>query len=368
MSNQDYYSILEINRNAEPNEIKKAYHKLALKWHPDKNSDPCAVDKFKHISEAYDTLSNPEKKSIYDKYGKDGLNKNHMNFDEKNVFNVFNSMFGGNMFGGNMFGGFAQQFMFQQHPQQQNQEITIELVEKLTLLDVYNGKKLFREVDRRSFCSTCDGTGSKNKIQKNCKMCNGRKIVHQEIHQGPIIHLSTVQCPTCRGSGVDGELCNVCNGNKFLIEKYKFECDIPKGFVEHNLLTLTGVGNEMNNRKRGNICIRVQIENHDLFQRNVVIDNLKLTPYDLLLTVQLSLVESICGFERVVKRANNENMTVSFSNNILHKDLLKFNDGGIPNQEGKLGCLYVVIDVQRLTNISDEKKKQIKDVLENLNR
>lgn len=370
MSEQDYYEILEIKRDATPSDIKKAYHKLALKWHPDKNKDPNAVEQFKLISEAYDTLSTPEKKTIYDQYGKDGLNKNHMQFDDRNIFNIFEQMFGGQLFRGfggafnPMFGG--QQFGFQQTSPDAN----IDVFEKITLKDICIGKKIVHEIDRKTLCVTCDGSGSKDKKTCECGTCKGHKMVRTQSVHGNMIQISTGMCPTCHGSGtIIRDKCDKCKGEKYILEKYKFTCDIPIGYIEKDTMLLNGIGHELENHYRGNITIHIQIENNENFRRNLMInDEIKMTPYDLLTTMQINIIDSLCGFTKTIKNVDNSDVAVSSDAMVFHHDIIKISDAGLPtlgkhNNVVKKGNLYVYIKIDKLT-LTPEQKIKLRDVLE----
>lgn len=378
MSEQDYYEILEIKRDATPSDIKKAYHKLALKWHPDKNKDPNAVEKFKLISEAYDTLSTPEKKSIYDQYGKEGLNKNHMEFDDRNMFNIFEQIFGGQVFGGFGNGMFNQMFGNQSFSfQQASPDANIDIIEKITLKDVCTGKKFTREIDRKTLCVSCDGTGSKDKKNNACETCHGNKIVRQEIRHSNMIQICTIPCPTCHGSGSSTRnQCEKCKGAKHVIEKYKFTFDIQKGLIEKDTIILNGIGHEFisgsSNHSRGNITVHIQIESDEHFRRNLIInDNIKMTPYDLLTTIQLNIAESLCGFTKTIKNADGSDVEVSSDSIVFHHDFIKINDAGLPiadstnkshHHSKTRGNLYVYIKVDKQT-LTDEQKKKLSEIL-----
>lgn len=131
---EDYYKTLEVDKNADADTIKKAYKRLALKWHPDKNKSPEAEGMFKKVGEAYDVLSNPKKRQIYDQCGKDGLNGHHMPFEHANVFDIFNNIFGMRPF------------------HEENQETHIIIIEQMTLKDVITGKKVNKTIQRKQIC------------------------------------------------------------------------------------------------------------------------------------------------------------------------------------------------------------------------
>jgi DnaJ-class molecular chaperone len=379
MSEQDYYEILEIKRDASPSDIKKAYHKLALKWHPDKNKDPSAVEKFKLISEAYDTLSTPEKKSIYDQYGKEGLNKNHMEFDDRNMFNIFEQIFGGQMFSGlngfgnGMFGPMFgnNQFSFQQV----SPDMNIDTIEKITLKDVCNGKKITREIDRKTLCVSCDGTGSKDKKNNVCETCHGNKMVRQEIRHANMIQISNTMCPTCRGSGSSiRNQCEKCKGNKYVMEKYELVYDIQKGLIETDKIVINGVGNEFINsssvRSRGTVTVHIQLKQDKHFRRNLVINgDVKMTPYDLLTTLQINIAESLCGFTKNIKNVDDACVEVSSDSVIFNYEFIKLANAGLPIHDSRKGTtqsnrgnLYVRVEVEKQT-LTNEQKKKLSEIL-----
>lgn len=358
---QDYYEILEIKRDADQDEIKKAYRKQALKWHPDKNQSPEAGEKFKSIGEAYSILSDPEKKLIYDKHGKEGLKHNNVNMGGQDMFEMFNRMFGGNMFGGNMFGGMNPFAQFQ-HAQQ---DLTMHLSENITLKDAWLGTKIIKEIDRRTWCSQCNGSGTKKKHSSPCPKCSGNKIIQRRHQQGNFIQITTEQCSHCHATGINpDDLCQSCNGNKYVNEKYKVEIPIQKGTLDGNTITLEGVGHALDNNTRGNIVMHIQIEQHEIFKRGAQFGNIKMTPHDLLINAQLTLAESLCGFQMSIKNPIDEIITFGSSEITYTGDVLQIPNFGMPINDTKKGNLYVRIEVKRMT-LSDDIKNKLRELLKN---
>lgn len=348
----EYYDILEIKRTADQEEIKKAYRKLALKWHPDKNQSPEASEKFKQIGEAYGILSDPEKKAIYDQHGKEGLKHNNVNPGGQDIFAMFNQMFGGGMFGGFPFAQFQQDF-------------TIHVPESISLKDVWNGTNIVKEIDRRTWCDKCKSSGYKGNKKTPCPECSGNKMKQQRIQQGHMIQITTAPCQHCHMTGINpNDLCDACHGSKYVNEKYKFEVPIKKGTVEGQTITLNGIGHALDNSSRGNIVIHIQVNQDEIFKRNIQIGNMRLSPYDLFATLQLTLVESLCGFKKIIKNPNNDSVVVDSNETTYTGDVLQVPNQGIPIDDTKRGHLFVQIEVVR-TNLSDDVKQKLREILKN---
>lgn len=362
MENQNYYDILEVPKNASQSEIKKAYHKLALKWHPDKNKDHVATEKFKLISEAYDTLSDPEKKEVYDKYGKDGLKQNHMNFDEKSMFDIFNKMFGGmpmNFGVGENF-GFGNMFFNNQTHTDTIQPI--EIIENLCLVDIFNGKKIKRIIDRRSTCVDCDGTGTVDKCDTVCKTCNGSRMVRQERRNGMFIQITTSPCQKCNGVGkIITNPCVKCKGDMFITDQYEIDFEFPVGTTEKSKFVIKSQGHAINKNARGDIIIHINIKDHDTFKRNLMINHTQMTIYDLLINIRIDLVDALCGFNKTILDVLNRSFIIESENIIFDQDVIKYIGEGLPTGSGKRGNLYVrlLVDKQKL---NAEQKTKIREI------
>ena len=233
-----YYELLETSKTASPDEIAKAYKKAAFKWHPDRNPNnrEHAEEMFKKVGQAYEVLKDGNKRSIYDRFGEDGLKNMPPPGAEGGGFppgfNPF-EMFGG-MFGG---GGMPQQ------PNRQNEDGRPILHEvKCTLRDIYLGTKRTEHIERSIFCTHCNGTGCHDKQVHNCTTCNGRGVqvmIHQ-IAPG-MVQQATRSCTICKGSGTDitQEQCLVCKGAKKAKETIKIELEIKRVLKMVNKLFFT---------------------------------------------------------------------------------------------------------------------------------
>lgn len=360
---EDYYKILEVNKTASQEEIKKAYRKLALKWHPDKNTAPEATDMFKKINEAYDTLSDPEKRNIYDQFGKDGLNNHGMNFNPGNPFDIFERAFGGQSpFGMGMFPGMG---MFQHH---ENQQVDIEIVENLSLQEVFTGKKVNREIIRSILCNECNGHGSIDGKNHTCKNCNGRKVVQQQIRMGNMISISTIPCQSCKGSGCDNSSrCKKCNGEKVIKEKVNVTFNIPSGCIDGDVIIVDGIGNiDVSAKNHGKLLVKICLIRDEKFIHNATVNGkINIDKYNLLTHVDITLAESLCGFSKIIKNVNGANVAISTIEIIKNNDMCIVKNEGLPMKEGNSrGDLYIIFNIIYPT-ITKEKQKELWKLLTN---
>ncbi|MDQ3191228.1 MAG: molecular chaperone DnaJ [Bacteroidota bacterium] len=255
MSKRDYYEVLGVSRDASADEIKKAYRKLALKYHPDKNpDDKGAEEKFKEAAQAYEILSNAEKKSRYDRFGHAGVGGasgggagygGGMNMDD--IFSQFGDIFGG--FGGGG-GGFGQSS--RGGGRRVNRGSNIRIKVKLTLEEIVNGAEKKIKVNKLISCNTCSGTGAKNSTSyTSCSTCGGSGHITRITNTilGQMQTSST--CPTCDGEGrMISEKCNACQGEGVVRGEEVIKINIPAGVGEGMQLSMSGKGNAA---KRGGI-------------------------------------------------------------------------------------------------------------------
>lgn len=363
MSNEgDYYQILGITKPSDPSEIKRAYHKMALCWHPDKNQSPHASEQFKKISEAYDILSTPEKKEIYDKYGQDGLHQRSMRFNEANVFNIFSQC-------GGFPGGFSGFPRFHDFPGAGHEIIPpIEVTVELSLEDVFTEKNVITQITRESYCSDCNGTGFSDKVKRICQVCQGRKTVQQQIRMGPMITINIGPCSNCKGSGLDkntNHTCQTCQGKTVFLEQVPITYKIPRSSLEQDKYVIKNCGHimkvEANEQKcptRGDVVMSVRIKPHDVFLRN---SHPTMTPYDLLVHIRLSLVESLCGFKRTLHHVSGKTLVIGSDEVIQDGQIYLIENEGLP----KTGRLLVWYHVEAPQRLSLQQKVAIHDILEN---
>ncbi len=282
MAKKDYYQVLGVSRSASADEIKKAYRKLALQHHPDRNCDnPAAEEKFKEASEAYSVLGNSEKRQIYDQYGAEGLragNGSDFGFFSDSIFSDFGDILG-DMFG---FGGGGAGRAQRRGPRK-GSDLGLEV--SLTLEESFLGVEKEIDVERERNCDACDGSGSESGHSAEvCSKCGGRGNVR--ISQGFFSMATT--CSTCRGSGkVISHPCKKCHGQGRQRESKKIKVTFPAGIDEGNRLRVAGEGEGgRQGGSPGDLYIVVRIKPDKHFQRQ---DN------DLLYRLPISFSQAALG-------------------------------------------------------------------------
>ncbi|MES2306054.1 MAG: molecular chaperone DnaJ [Gemmatimonadota bacterium] len=267
----DLYVMLEVSREATDDEIKKSYRRLAMVYHPDRNSAPDAEAKFKDISEAYQILSDPDKRAHYDRFGSApgasagfGGNAGFEHIDLSEALNIFMRDFGG-------FGGFESIFGGGRSPAEANRGQDIRVTVKLTLQEVALGAKRSIKIKTLTSCANCNGSGAaKGSKPITCSTCGGsgevrratRSMFGQFVQVGP--------CPTCHGEGHTIQTpCEVCRGEGRVKGEHTVSVDIPAGISAQNYLTLRGQGAAgPRGGPSGDLVVMIEIKDDERFQRN----------------------------------------------------------------------------------------------------
>ncbi len=277
MSKRDYYDILGVSKSTPAEDIKKAYRKLAIKYHPDKNpGDKAAEDKFKEAAEAYEVLSNPEKKQRYDQfghagaaggYGGGGYGGGNMNMED--IFSQFGDIFGGgspfeSFFGGG--GGGGGRASGRRVARGTNLRIKV----KLTLEEIANGVEKKIKVNKQVICNTCDGSGAKDKSSfQTCKTCGGAGSVRRVTNTILGQMQTTSTCPTCNGEGnTISSKCAVCHGDGIVRGEETISINIPAGVSEGMQLSMGGKGNAApRGGVAGDLIILIEETPHEFLKR-----------------------------------------------------------------------------------------------------
>ncbi|MER2996431.1 molecular chaperone DnaJ [Pontibacter populi] len=275
MAKRDYYEVLEVSKSATQDEIKKAYRKLAIKYHPDKNPDDhTAEDKFKEAAEAYEVLSDQQKRQRYDQFGHQGMNGGGGGMNMDDIFSQFGDIFGGgspfeSFFGGGRQGGGGRR-------QRKGSNLRIKL--KLNLEEIANGVEKKIKVKRYVACSTCGGNGAKNGTEmQTCGQCQGsgqvRKVVNTMLGQ----MVSTATCPTCNGEGrIVTKNCDACHGSGRELQEEVITINVPAGVMDGMQLSMSGKGNvPERGGVPGDLLIQIEEEAHPTLKRdgnNVIFD------------------------------------------------------------------------------------------------
>ena len=343
-----YYEVLDLPENATESQIKKRFRELAMKYHPDKTGgDEKLAEKFKEVNEAYETLSDPQKKEAYDRYGDDGPQQGF-------PFPGFASM-----------GGFP----FAQFQQRRPQFPPLRLNKLFTLTELYDGGKFVEKIERFGMCSKCNGKGTDDGKEHSCKKCNGKGVYVKVVQQGNMIMQSQQNCDRCtHGIDPDAPKCKTCKGEVAIKEIIELAFEIKQGSFEGQKVVVPEMGNEIpvnerqfnQNRTRGDIIITINEKKHEFFERGFGVHGLKNPdPADLLYKMTITLAESLCGFAKRITHVSGADTRIRHSKCTRNGDIIVVPKQGMPryNKEDELGDLYVLIDVEKGELSADIKSK-----------
>ena len=357
MAKRDYYEVLGVDKNASANDIKKAYRKLAIQYHPDKNpGDKEAEEKFKEAAEAYGVLSDPDKKARYDQFGFEGVSGaggsgfGGAGMDINDIFSMFGDIFGGRGgfggFGGFGGGGGSRPAKFRGS----DQRVKV----KLTLQEIANGVTKKFKLKKHVPCTHCNGSGAENGAVETCPECKGtgRVIRTQQSFFGMM--QSEVACPHCNGQGkIIKNKCKHCNGEGIVMGEEIVEVNIPAGVYEGMQLSMRGKGNAGKfNGVPGDLLILVEEEKHPTLVR----DENDLI-YSLLLDIPTAALGGFAEIPTIDGKAK-----VTIDPGTQPGKVLRLRDKGLPsiNGYGK-GDIVVNISVYIPETLSREEKKTMEE-------
>lgn len=312
--NKELYDLLEINIDATSEEIKKAYRKLAMKHHPDKGGDG---EMFKKIAHAYEILSDPEKREIYNKTGKtDGQ-------PEVNPMDIFSQFFGGGM-----------PFFHQKRTADTIQNVSI------TLEEAYTGITKTVTFEKKEKCNICS-----SKIQK-CNECNGQGIkMHVQRHGNNIIQ-RTIPCTSCNQTGsINKEKCNQCNNKRFNIQLKEYKLHISKGIEPNKPIIFQNEGND-----GGNLVFIIKQENHHIFERS---------KNNLIIKKKISLKDALIGCLFNITTLDKRNLVINTENHIIEPNSVYI----IRNEGFPGGNLIIKFSVIFPSKINENEKKLLTQAL-----
>lgn len=351
---RDYYDVLGVGKSADATEIKKAYRKLAMKYHPDKNpGDKEAEEKFKEINEAYEVLSDETKRKNYDQFGHEGVNGQGFGGDGGfggQGFGGFDDIFGdifGDMFGGG-FGGGRQRRRGPERGADIRQRINI------SFEDAAFGKKVQVKINRSEECDECHGSGAKpGTSKKTCPTCNGSGQV-QSVQRTPFGNIaSTRTCSTCNGEGeVIDSPCSKCHGKGSIRKTKTIEVDVPAGIDEGQMIKLSGQG-ELGTRggPRGDLYIEVSVNAHQLFTRE---------GYDVYLEMPITFAQATLGDEIQVPTLDGK-VQYQVPEGTQTGTVFRLKGKGIPKLRSNVrGDQYVKVTVEIPTKLNDKQKELVR--------
>ena len=357
---KDYYEVLGVDRNASADEIKKAYRKLAIKYHPDKNpGNKEAEEKFKEAAEAYSVLSDADKKARYDQFGHAGVEGAGPDFSGGfgNLNDILNDLFGGAFGGG--FGGFSGFGGFGGGTRQQRvsrgRDIRVRV--KLTLEEIANGVEKEISIEKSVPCTECSGKGAKNSSDiKTCPACNGTGEVQRVTNSflGQTITRST--CQQCNGEGkIISNPCRNCSGSGLVRKRETIKVRIPAGVEAGMQLTLQGQGHAAkNNGINGDLLVVIEEQEHP---------NLKREGNNLYYTKIISVPDAILGSETEIPCLDG-NYRIKVEPGTQSGKVVRLRGRGLPsvNGYGGIGDMYVKFAVWIPKKLDKEDKALIESL------
>lgn len=339
MENMCYYEILKISRDADKSSIKKAYRQMAMKYHPDKNQgDKEAEENFKHVNEAYQVLSDDEKKALYDRYGKAGLEGHGggrgsgFSGGFEDLSSIFEDMFG---FSGASQGRKAQKRY--KYAIDSETTITLDFNEA-----IFGTKKNIQHKYKKG-CDSCKGTGAKDGKLATCKACNGQGQVH--MRQGFMTFAQT--CPTCHGSGESAsQKCQKCNSKGYEEVDETFEVNIPEGINNDNRIRISGKGNIYPDGSRGDLYLNIQVKDDSNFIRH---DD------DIYIEMPIFFTQIALGTTLKIPGIRGE-LELIIPKGTKDKEQIKFRGKGVKNVNSRgYGDFIVQIKIQYPSELNSEQ-------------
>ena len=354
MANKDYYDILGVQKGSSKDEIKKAFHKLAHKYHPDKNKGDDS--KFKEVNEAYQVLSDEQKRAQYDQFGSNFQNggfgggqggfgqqgfggfdfsgfQNGQGFDMGDLGDIFSDFFGGGGRGA------------PQTPR--GRDISTEI--NVSFADSIFGVTRRILITKVSTCDTCTGTGAKaGAKQVTCSLCNGKGQIRETRRSilGSVV--TTRTCDTCAGLGtIPSELCGSCRGAGVRRKEEEIEVRVPAGIESGEMIRMTGMGEAVRRGVTGDLYIKIVVAPHQTFRRD---------RQNLLMDLEIKLSEALLGAERTIETLDGT-VEITIPEGIASGTQIKVKERGVPMARGKRGDLLIHVTVKIPTKLSRKARE-----------
>ncbi|KNC80583.1 hypothetical protein SARC_07054 [Sphaeroforma arctica JP610] len=349
-----FYDTFGVKPDASASEIKKAYRKLALRYHPDRNPEAEAQEKFKDISYQFAVLEDPEKRALYDRVGEQGLKEGGMDRSGFSPEDIISQMFPG--FGGGMFGGMGG--MGGRHRQHRGKDVVHELA--ITLEQLYSGTTKKLMMRKNVICKGCDGKGGKDARQ--CSACRGRGIrMHvQQIAPGMMQQFQG-PCNECDGQGTimkPKDRCKTCSGKKTTSERKLFEVHVDRGMRDGEKVVFEGEADQEPDIPSGDVVVILREKPHEVFQRKDL---------HLVMKMKITLLEALCGFVKPVTQLDGRVLHVTALPGMVVADdkLMTIKGEGMPqirHPELK-GDLIIQFDVQYPERLDEAQRALIEKAL-----
>jgi molecular chaperone DnaJ len=355
---KDYYETLGVNKGATKEEIKKAFYKLAHKYHPDKKEGNEA--KFKEVNEAYQVLSDDAKRSKYDQFGAgfenmgqaggygggagfegfdfSGFQNGGADFDFGNLNDIFSDFFGG--------GGRAQA--------RRGRDISTEI--QISFSDAVFGVERKILITKMSSCLTCKGSGAKEGSKmETCKTCNGQGKIHEAKRTIFGTISNTKICDTCHGTGeVPKEACETCKGKGVLRREEEIALNIPAGIRDGEMVRMTGHGEAISKGTTGDLYIKINVAPHPVFKRD---------GHDLVMNLNIKLSDALLGTKYPIETLDGE-IEVTIPEGVTINEILRVKGKGVPIAKGKRGDLLIKLNIKLPSKLNKKSKELIEKLKE----
>ncbi len=356
MNKKDYYEILGVSKNATDEEIKRAFRVLAKKYHPDVNKEAGAAEKFKEIGEAYQVLSDKNKRAQYDQYGHAAFDNNGgaggFDMGDIDLDDILSNIFGGGFGGfGSAFSGFGESRSRSKNRPQRGNDSLIKI--KLSFNEAVNGCKKDIKINVTEACDKCHGSGGFG--ENTCSVCGGIGVVREETRSIFGIVQTQKTCSNCNGTGKTyREICDECHGNGQVRKNKTLTVTIPAGIDTGNQLRLSGKGDAgVNGGPNGDIYLEFEVEEHKYFERQ---------GDDIYLEVPITITDAILGCKKEIPTLTG-NGYIEIKPGTQNYTKLKLKGKGIKGLNSRFpGDMYVVINVIIPTKLSKKQKDLLSEL------
>ncbi len=348
----DYYQILEVEKNASKDDIKRAFRQKARKLHPDVNKAPDAEERFKELGKAYETLMDDDKRALYDQYGEDGLknagysSNGPFDFGFGDINDIFASFFGG-------MGGFGGEYRENPNAPKRGADLRMDI--QIDFMDAMNGIEKELKIEHTETCEECNGTGfDKNAKETVCKTCGGHGRVQQNVRSILGSFTSVTTCPKCHGTGKSPDaFCKKCNGVGGVKKDKTIKIKIPKGVDTGSKIRLSNEGNAgKNGGNPGDLYVVLHVKESEKFIRDGA---------DIHTILEITPVQAVLGDKATVETIDGA-VEMSIPSGIQNLDKLLLKGCGVPflGSSEQRGNHYVTIKIITPKKISKEEEKLYK--------
>ena len=351
----DYYEILGVEKSASKDEIKKAFRQKARQYHPDVNKAPDAAEKFKEIGKAYETLSDDNKREIYDRYGEDslsnaGFNPNAFNMGDIDLSDIFSSFFGGGFSG-----GFSSGYERNPNAPQRGEDLRMDI--EIDFLEACFGLEKEIKIRHLEPCEACNSTGmDKNAKETVCPTCNGAGRVQKSTQTILGSFTSVTTCPHCHGTGKNPKaFCKECHGVGAVEKEKKITIKIPHGIEHGSKMRVANEGNAGRNGGRcGDLYVVIHTRQSKDFARN---------GFDIYTELEISTPQAVLGDEIIVKTIHGETVA-KIPSGTQNEDRITLKGQGVPylGSDTQRGNHYITIKVIVPKKLSNQEEKLYKEL------